>query len=104
MTEPESQRPGPEVKPDGNATTTANTNPKRKKGSRTRLCLLALLFIALATALTVGLVLHFRNESDDEDGAPVSAARSGAIVDCLPELRRQKDKMEESEKQCLDRG
>ncbi|KAH9487681.1 hypothetical protein Btru_069865 [Bulinus truncatus] len=74
--------------------------------SRKRLLIVSTVLICgLAVALTVGLVLHFQlNDDDDGETQSVSRTRSGVLVDCLPELRRDADKMRGRQQECERRG
>ncbi|GFS01213.1 sucrase-isomaltase, intestinal-like [Elysia marginata] len=87
--------------------TSNNTTTKTKKRSRTHvLVLLVVLTIAVAIALTVGLVLNSNKNDDDsnDDERDEPRLRSGVIVDCLPELRREKDKMQGGRERCYAMG
>ncbi|GFO16500.1 sucrase-isomaltase, intestinal-like [Plakobranchus ocellatus] len=78
----------------------AKTGVRTQRSKRTRtLILVSLICGALVVALTTGLVLHFRNKTNEE-----VQHRQDVIVDCLPELRRQPEKMENSETQCQFKG
>ncbi|XP_055868745.1 sucrase-isomaltase, intestinal-like isoform X2 [Biomphalaria glabrata] len=67
--------------------------------------LVVVLIAATAVALTVGLVLHYQiNDEDGKGEKDVTTSRMGVLVDCLPELRRNEEKMSGKEDECQRRG